>query len=83
MRVRLAKYIEEKDLFYKDQHGFVKGNSCATNLLETLDIATKALSKGKAANVVYLDFLIRHGSAQEIDTQTEELWIRKGIFEVD
>lgn len=54
---RLTKFIVENDLFCSDQHGFVRGKSCTTNLLETLDIVTKSLSEGKAVNVVYLDYL--------------------------
>ena len=57
MRDSLMTYLEENDLFAKEQHGFVKRKSCATNLLETVDLVAKSLSDGLAVNVVYLDFL--------------------------
>ena len=38
------------------QHGFFKGRSCATNLLEFLEKATVAADEGKAMDVVFLDF---------------------------
>jgi hypothetical protein len=39
------------------QHGFLTGRSCATQLLETLNIWTKLLDeKGTTMDVIYLDF---------------------------
>ena len=40
----------------KFQHGFIKGKSCLTNLLETFEAWTKALDDGYDADVVYLDY---------------------------
>ena len=34
-------------LIAKEQHGFVKGRSCLTNLLETLDDITNSLDEGE------------------------------------
>lgn len=38
------------------QHGFVKGRSCLTNLVEFFEEVTKEVDKGKAVDVVYMDF---------------------------
>ena len=38
------------------QHGFMKGKSCLTNLLEYLENVTKVLDEGDPLDVIYLDF---------------------------
>ena len=38
------------------QHGFCKGKSCLTNLLESLDEWTGAVDCGSGVNVIFLDF---------------------------
>ena len=39
-----------------NQHGFVTGRSCLTNLLETLESCTRLLDAGLGIDVIYLDF---------------------------
>ena len=50
MRNHLNKYIRIKG----SQHGFTKGSSCLTNLLEFYE--TVCVDEGKAVDIVYLDF---------------------------
>src|SRR6218665_2598319 len=38
------------------QHGFTKGRSCLTNLLEFLEEVYEKLDEGRAVDVIYLDF---------------------------
>jgi len=38
------------------QHGFRKGGSCVSNLLEFLDYVTKNLDNRNSVDVIYLDF---------------------------
>ena len=38
------------------QHGFTKGKSCMTNLIEFLEDVTSRVDKGEAVDVLYLDF---------------------------
>ncbi|CAF0822287.1 unnamed protein product [Brachionus calyciflorus] len=44
---KLLDYFTSNKLICKEQLGFVPGKCCTTNLLETLDIITLALSEGK------------------------------------
>ena len=52
----LEKHLEENDLITDTQHGFMGGKSCATNLLNFLEVLTKAADEGQSVDVVYLDF---------------------------
>jgi len=57
IRDGLMEYLLSEGLIANEQHGFVKGKACVTNLLETLDLITRALCDGHAVDVLYLDFL--------------------------
>jgi hypothetical protein len=57
VRDELLKYMKSECLIANEQHGFVPGKACVTNLLETLDIVTKAVANGLSVDVIYLDFL--------------------------
>jgi len=46
IKENLVKFWEDNDIFCKEQHGFTRGRSCLTNLLETLENWTKALDEG-------------------------------------
>ena len=50
------KHLLANKLLSEEQHGFLKGTSCTTNLVEYVDILTEALCKGKALDVLYTDF---------------------------
>ena len=50
------KYLDERELLSEDQHGFRAGRSCATQLLEIVEIWTGMLDEGGGIDVVYLDF---------------------------
>jgi len=38
------------------QHGFTRGRSCLTNLLETFEAWTRIVEKGYGIDVIFLDF---------------------------
>ena len=64
-------HLDNKRLIKKSQHGFMKGKSCATNLLEFLDKITEATDKGIFTDVIYLDF------AKAFDKVPTERLLRK------
>ena len=53
---KIQDFLDEKDLIKNTQHGFRKGRSCLTNLLEFLDVATESFDEGNQLDVSYLDF---------------------------
>ena len=54
--VREALYTHMEEHLSECQHGFMKGRSCITQLLETLDMWTETLDKGGVIDAIYLDF---------------------------
>ena len=48
--------MERKHLISDSQHGFRKGLSCATNLIEFMDKVTAAVDGGLSVDIFYLDF---------------------------
>ena len=52
----IVQHLEENKLINGSQHGFMKGKSCLTNLLEFFDNVTKNIDCENAMDIVYLDF---------------------------
>ena len=67
----IMEHLSRNQLIRKSQHGFMKGKSCSTNLLEFLDKITEATDKGTATDVIYLDF------AKAFDKVPTERLLRK------
>ena len=38
------------------QHGFIEGNLCITQLLDTIDMCLRLLDRGSAVDAIYLEF---------------------------
>ncbi|CAM5159894.1 unnamed protein product [Natator depressus] len=53
---KIVSHIAEHKLLCKSQHGFCKGRSCLTNLLEFFEEINKHVDKGDPVDIVYLDF---------------------------
>ena len=86
IRDSLVKHMMENNLFCDQQHGFVLGRSCMTQLLVTLEPWTKLQDSGAPIDVIYLDFkkafdtipyqrLLRKLKAYGITGKVQE-WIR-------
>ena len=56
VRIKIVQHLSKFNLISRDQHGFVKGRSCSTQLLEVLDAWTEALDDGGCVDVIYMDF---------------------------
>ena len=56
IRDRIVDHMTENNFFFPEQHGFISGKSCTTQLLEFLEDLTEALDSGKDVDVIYLDF---------------------------
>ncbi|CAM4534756.1 unnamed protein product [Lepidochelys kempii] len=53
---KIVRHIVEHKLLRKNQHGFCKGRSCLTNLLEIFDGVSRHVDKGDPVDIVYLFF---------------------------
>ena len=53
------KHVVDNDFLTDCQHGFVKGCSCTTQLLEVVDKLCGLLDNGDTVDMVYLDFLCK------------------------
>ena len=53
---KIVDFLDENGIIRETQHGFRKGRSCLTNLLEFLDFVTACFDSGKQVDVSYLDF---------------------------
>jgi hypothetical protein len=51
----IVDHLDRNKLIYKTQHGFVRGRSCLTNLLEFLEDVTEYVDQGSPVDVIYLD----------------------------
>ena len=48
--------MEDKTLYTKCQHGFCKGKSCTTQLLEVINDFNNYMDEGIPFDTIYLDF---------------------------
>ena len=56
VREEIQRHLEKNNLMNQNQHGFVQGKSCLTNLLETLEDITASIDEGSEIDMIYLDF---------------------------
>jgi len=56
IRNNIVKHMETNNLLSQHQHGFTRGRSCLTNLLETIEDWTAALEDGYGVDVLFLDY---------------------------
>ncbi|KAL7631154.1 UNVERIFIED_CONTAM: hypothetical protein RMT77_018543 [Armadillidium vulgare] len=56
LKSHIEKHLDDNKILYNSQHGFRKGRSCQTNLLEFMEYITECIDKGDPVDVIYLDF---------------------------
>ena len=56
IRKVLVEFMEKNGLLSAHQHGFRRGRSCLTNLLETFESWSRALDEGYGLDIIYLDY---------------------------
>ena len=56
VRDAIVEHMMKNGLFSDDQHGFVPGRSCMTQLITCIDRWTELLDNGDPLDVIYLDF---------------------------
>jgi len=56
IKEQIVEHLNAENLINDNQHGFVKGKSCLSNLLEALDYITSTLDQGEALDAIYLDY---------------------------
>ena len=61
-RFERPSYLDKNKLIRDAQHGFRRGRSCLSNLLEFLDKVSQFVDEGNSVDVVYLDFAKCHTS---------------------
>ena len=52
----LVDHMNKNNLFCIEQHGFIKGKSCVTQLLELIEDITEAIDQGHEVDIIYLDY---------------------------
>ena len=56
MKDVMLKLLLKSNLNTTYQHGFTKGRSCLTNVLETIESLTEYVDQGDSVDVILMDF---------------------------
>ena len=71
VRKKLVQYLESNNILSRNQHGFRKGRSTLTHLLNHIDEILQSILDGQEHDVIYLDF------AKAFDKVDHEILINK------
>ena len=52
----MVQHMDEYNLYSNSQHGFRKGRSCTTQLLQVMETLTQFIDEGNNIDIIYLDF---------------------------
>ena len=56
IKKQMTTYLDSEGIITNYQHGFVRGRSCRTNLLQVFEDWTSNLDEGYGVDVIYLDY---------------------------
>ena len=56
MKENIVEHLNEHNIIKDSQHGFTRGRSYLTNLLEFFEKVYEMIDEGKPVDVIYLDF---------------------------
>ena len=56
LRIKIVTFLEENNIICRNQHGFRKGRSCLTQLLNHIDKILKNLLNNNDTDAIYLDY---------------------------
>ena len=56
IRKAVMEHLQENNIVTSEQHGFMSGRSCMTQLLESMDAWTEALDEHGSVDIIYTDF---------------------------
>jgi ribonuclease P/MRP protein subunit RPP40 len=56
LKDEIVNHLEKYKLIRDSQHGFTRGRSCLTNLLEFLEEVSANVDEGRPVDIIYLDF---------------------------
>ena len=74
VRDAIVNHMTENNLFSNAQHGFIKGKSCVTQLLEFMEEITQAIDNGDKLDILYLDFCKAFDKACSYTTRYRYGW---------
>ena len=57
IREHVIEHLQVNKLISRQQHGFTKGRSCVTQLLDVTDAWTEILDEGGSIDIIYMDFM--------------------------
>ena len=57
IREQVMNHLCRNGLICRQQHGFMKGRSCTTQLLDVLDTWTEIIDDGGSVDAIYMDFM--------------------------
>ena len=71
MKDKICLHLEQNNLLSTNQHGFVRGRYCLTNLLTKVELMSQKLDRGETVKAYFLDL------SKAFDTINHRLLLHK------